>query len=46
MTDADYVDFVYNLANTPAQRESLVYIMKQAAGDICLNVNLNKTEYI
>ena len=39
MTNANYV-------NTPAQAESLLYSQQQAAGDIGLYMNTNKTEFM
>ena len=46
MTDADYADDLALLTNTPAQAESLLHNLKQAAGGIGLRVNANKTEYM
>ena len=34
------------LANTPSQAESLLHSLEQAAGDIGLCMNTNKTEYM
>ena len=39
ITDADYTDDRALLANTPAQVESLLHSLEQAAGSICLYVN-------
>ena len=44
MTDADEADDLALLVNTPAQVESLLHNLEQAAGSIGLNVN--ETEYI
>ena len=44
--NADYADDIALLANTPAQAESLLYSLEQAAGDICLHLNTDKTEYM
>ena len=44
MTDADKADNLGLLANAPAQAESLLYNLEEAAGDICLNVNVNEIE--
>ena len=46
LTDTDYADCIALLANTPAQAESLLRRMEQAAEDIGLCVNTNKTEYM
>ena len=46
ITDADYTDHIAFLANGPAQIESLLQSLEQAAGDIGLYVNANKTEYM
>ena len=42
MTDAEDS----SLANTPAQAESLLHRLEQAAGGISFNVNVNKTEFM
>ena len=42
MTDADYTDDLVLLANTPAQTESRLYNLEQAAGSIGLYLNANK----
>ena len=44
--DANYVDDIVLLANTPAQAETLLHSLEQAAADIDLHVNANKTEYM
>ena len=46
MTDADYVDDQGLLANTPAQRESRLHNLEQAAEGNDLNMNANKRESI
>ena len=46
MTDADYIDYLALLANTPTQAESLLHSLEQAAAGIGLNVNANKTEFM
>ena len=46
MTDADYVDDLAFLANTPIQSESLLHSPEKAAEDIGLYINANKTEII
>ena len=46
ITDADHVDEITLLANTPSQAESLLHILERAAGYIGLHVNADKTEYI
>ena len=45
-TDANYVDDIVLLANTPMQTKSLLYSLKQVAGGISLQVNAYKTEYM
>ena len=45
MTDADY-RLAFLAGILPAQAESLLYILKQAAGGIGLYMNINKTEFI
>ena len=44
--DADYADDIALLANTPAQAESLLHSLEQAAGGIGLHVNRDKTEFM
>ena len=44
--DADYADDIVLLANTPAQAETLVHSLEQAAAGIGLYVNADKTEYM
>ena len=44
--NADYADDIALLANTPAQAESLLHSLKQAAGGIGLYVNTDKTEFM
>ena len=44
--DADYADDIALLANTPAQAETLLHSLEQAASGIGLHVNTNKTEYM
>ena len=39
-------DDIALLANTPAQSESLLHTLEQAAGDIGLHVNADKTEFM
>ena len=46
ITDADYVDDILLLANTPAQAESLLHSLERAPGGIGLHVNADKTEYM
>ena len=46
ITDADYADDIALRTNTPAQAESLRHNLEPAAGDISLQVNANKTEYM
>ena len=46
MWDADDADDLVLLANTPAQAKSLLHGQEQAAGDIGLYVNTNKTEFM
>ena len=43
---ADYADDLALLANTPAQAESSLHILKQAAGGTDLHMEANKIEYI
>ena len=46
ISDSDNVDDIALLANTPAQAESLLQSLDQAAGDIRLHVYVDKTENI
>ena len=46
ITDADYVDDIAILANTPNQAETLLYSLEQAAAGIGLHVNAHQTEYM
>ena len=46
ITDADYVDDIALLANTPAKAETLLHSLERAAAGICLHVNVDKTEYM
>ena len=46
ITDADYADDIAILANAPAQTETLLYRLEQAAAGIGLHVNAHKTEYV
>ena len=46
ITDADYTDDQALLTNTPAQAESLLHSLEQAAGGISLHMNTNKTVHI
>ena len=46
ITDADYADDIALLANTPAQAESLLHSLEQAASSIGLHENADKTEYM
>ena len=43
-TDADYIVDLVLLTNTPANSESLLHSLEQAARSICMNAN--KTEFI
>ena len=45
-TDADYVDDIALLADTPAQAEFLLHSLERTASDKGLHVNANKTEYM
>ena len=45
ITDADYVDDIAIVANTPNQAETLLHSMEQVAASIGLHVNAHKTEY-
>ena len=44
ITDTDYADDIALLANAPAQAETLLHSLEQAAAGISLNVNEQKTE--
>ena len=46
MTDADDVNDLGLLTNTPPQAEYLLHSLEQAVGGRGLNVNANKTEFI
>ena len=46
ITDADYADDIPLLENTPAQAESLLHYLEQAAGCIGLHVNADERDYI
>ena len=46
ITDADYADDIAILANTPAQAETLLHVLEQAAAGIGVHVNAHKTEYM
>ena len=46
ITDVHYAKDLVVLANTPAQVESLLHSLEQAAGGIGLHVNANKTVYM
>ena len=46
ITDADYADDIALLANEPAQAETLLHSLEQAATGISLHVNAHKTEYM
>ena len=46
ITDADYTDLLAPHANIPAQGESLLHSLEQAARDIGLYVNPNRAEFI
>ena len=46
ITDADYVDDIALLANTPAQAETSLHSLERAAAGIGLHVNAHKTEYM
>ena len=45
ITDADYADDIVLLANSPAQAESLLHSLEQAADSIGFDINADKTEY-
>ena len=44
--DADYIDDITLLANTPAQAESRLHSLELAASDIGLHVNTDKTVFL
>ena len=44
--EADYADDIVLLANISTQAESLLHSLKQAAGNIGLHLNVDKTEFI
>ena len=46
ITDADFVDDIAILENTPNQAEILLHILERAAAGIGLHVNAHKTEYM
>ena len=46
ITDMDYAKDIALLANTPAQTETLLHSLEQAAASIGLHVNAHKTEYM
>ena len=46
ITDADYADDIALLANAPTQAESQLHSLEQAAGDIGLHVNTDKTGFM
>ena len=46
ITDADYVDDIAILANTPNQAETQLHSLERAAAGIGLHVNAHKTEYM
>ena len=46
ITDADYTDDIALLLNTPAQAETLLHSLEQAAAGIGLHVNADKMEYM
>ena len=46
MTVANYTDVLALLANIPTQAEFLLHILKQAAGNIGLHMNVDKTEFM
>ena len=46
ITDADYVDDIAFLADTPAQAKTLLHSLERAAAGIGLHVNADKTEYM
>ena len=46
MKDADYIDDMALLVNTPSQTEFLQYRLDQATGYIGLRMNANKKEFM
>ena len=44
MIDVNYADNLVFLANIPAQADSLIYKLEQAARGVGFNVNLDKTD--
>ena len=46
ITDANYIDDIAILANTPNQAETLLHSLERAAAGIGLHVNAHKTEYM
>ena len=46
ITDADNVDDIALLANTPNQAETLLHSLERAAAGIGLHANAHKTEYM
>ena len=46
ITDVNYTDDIALLANSPAQAETLLHNLEQAAAGIGLHVNIHKTEYM
>ena len=46
ITDADYVDDIAILANTPEPAEPLLHSLERAAAGIGLHVNTHETEYV
>ena len=43
--NADYVDSIAFLANTPTQAKTLLYSLERATASIGLHVNAGRTEY-
>ena len=46
VTDADYAEDIALLVNTPAQAETLLHSLEQAAAGIGLHVNADKMAYM
>ena len=46
ITDADYVDDIVLLANTPNRAETLLHSLERAAAGVGLHVNAHKTEFM
>ena len=46
ITDADYIDDIALLGNTPAQAESLLHSLERTAAGIDRHVNAHKMEYM